>query len=76
MGLTIQEYLTSLKGKRVAVLGIGVSNTPLIKMLLRAGVKVTACDKSDRVRLGEVADELESLGAELHLGEGYLDEMR
>lgn len=76
MGLTIQEYLTSLKGKRVAVLGIGVSNTPLIKMLLRAGVKVTACDKSDRVRLGEVADELESLGAELHLGEGYLDQMR
>ena len=31
MGSTIQEYLASLRGKRVAVLGIGVSNTPLIK---------------------------------------------
>ena len=45
MGSTIQEYLASLRGKRVAVLGIGVSNTPLIKMLLRADVEVTACDK-------------------------------
>ena len=44
MGSTIQEYLASLRGKRVAVLGIGVSNTPLIKMLLRADVEVTACD--------------------------------
>ena len=33
--MTIQEYLASLKGKKAAVLGIGVSNTPLIKMLLR-----------------------------------------
>lgn len=48
MGSTIQEYLASLRGKRVAVLGIGVSNTPLIKMLLRADVEVTACDKRQR----------------------------
>ena len=32
--ITIREYLDSLKGKKVAVIGIGVSNTPLIKMLL------------------------------------------
>lgn len=76
MRITIQEYLASLKGKKAAVLGIGVSNTPLIKMLLRAGVKVTACDKNPRERLGEVADELESLGAELCLGEGYLDHLK
>ena len=25
----LQEYFSSLKGKRVAVIGIGVSNTPL-----------------------------------------------
>ena len=41
---TIQEYLSWLKGKKVAVIGIGVSNTPLIKMLLRSNVRVTACD--------------------------------
>lgn len=76
MELSIQAYLTSLKGKRAAVLGIGVSNTPLIKMLLRAEVKVTACDQSNRHKLGEIADELESLGAELCLGEDYLDHLK
>lgn len=71
--MTVSEYMTSLKHKRVAVIGIGVSNTPLIRMLLRAGVEVTACDKSSREALGPIADELESLGAVLRLGEGYLD---
>lgn len=75
MGRTIQDYLAGLKGKRVAVVGIGVSNTPLIKMLLRAGVNVTACDKNAREEFGGVAEELESLGAELHLGEDYLRDL-
>ena len=48
MAITLQQYLDSLQGKRVAVIGIGVSNTPLIKTLLRAGIDVTACDKNPR----------------------------
>jgi UDP-N-acetylmuramoylalanine--D-glutamate ligase len=70
--MTVSEYLTSLQKKRVAVIGIGVSNTPLIRMLLDAGVDVTACDKSSRQGLGQVAEELEGLGAHLRLGEDYL----
>ena len=70
--MTIQEYLATLKGKRVAVVGIGISNTPLIKMLLRAGIEVTACDKNSAEDFGGLAEELVSLGAELRLGEGYL----
>lgn len=73
--MTIGEYLTSLKNKKVAVIGIGVSNTPLIHMLLRADISVTACDKSSREALGDIADELESLGAKLCLGEHYLDDL-
>lgn len=73
--MTIGEYLTSLKNKKVAVIGIGVSNTPLIRMLLRADINVTACDKSSREALGDIADELESLGAKLCLGEHYLDDL-
>lgn len=73
MAFTLQDYLASLQGKRVAVIGIGVSNTPLIKTLLSAGISVTACDKNKREAFGPLADELESLGAELHLGETYLE---
>ena len=73
MQWTIQEYLDSLKGKRVAVLGIGVSNTPLIKMLLGAGISVTACDK--REAPDSQMEELANLGAKLQLGAGYLDNL-
>jgi len=69
---TITEYFESLRGKSIAVIGMGVSNTPLIRMLLRANLKVTVCDKSPRERVEEQAAELESLGARLQLGEDYL----
>lgn len=74
--MTIQEYLSSLRGKTAAVLGIGVSNTPLIELLCRSGVQVIACDKKSREDLGERAEQLEALGAHLQLGEGYLDDLR
>lgn len=72
MDLSIQDYLAGLKGKRVAVIGIGVSNKPLIKLLLRKGISVTACDKNRWEDFGGDAEELESLGAELRLGPDYL----
>ena len=72
---TMSTYLESLRGQSIAVIGMGVSNTPLIRTLLRAGLKVTVCDKSSRERAGEVASELESLGAKLRLGPGYLEKI-
>lgn len=75
MKQTMQEYLDTLKGKKVAVLGIGVSNTPLIHMLLRAGVKVMACDKRDREAFDGKIEDLESLGTTICLGEDYLDHL-
>ena len=66
--MTLKEYIDNLRSKRVAVVGIGVSNTPLIECLLEGGCSVTACDKRTREQLGEVADRLESMGAVLRLG--------
>ena len=40
--MTFEEFLSSLKGKSVAVIGIGVSNRPLIELLLSRGIAVTA----------------------------------
>lgn len=69
---TTSEYLETLRGRSIAVIGMGVSNTPLIRMLLRSELKVTVCDKSPRERVEEQAAELESLGAKLRLGPDYL----
>ena len=70
--MSFEEYLSSLKNKTVAVIGIGVSNEPLIRLLLERGITVTACDKKDRAALGALGDELEAAGCHLQLGEGYL----
>ena len=72
--MTLSDYLFSLHNKRVAVVGIGVSNKPLLKLLLEDGCDVTACDRASREKLGETASWLESLGCKLHLGESYLDD--
>ena len=50
---TIDSYFSALKGKHVAVLGIGVSNRPLIRLLLSYGISVTACDKTPWEALDE-----------------------
>ncbi len=71
--MTLSDYVSSLKGRRVTVLGIGVSNRPLIRLLLANGIDVTARDRASREALGDVAGEFESQGCRLILGEGYLE---
>lgn len=75
MAFTLDDYLQSLQGKTIAVFGVGVSNTPLIRTLLKAGLTVTACDKNDRQSFGPLADELENLGATLRLGPDYMENL-
>lgn len=70
--MTLREYVDSIRNKRVAVIGIGVSNTPLLDMLLAEGIRVTACDKRTRAQMGQQTEELERRGCTLHLGEDYL----
>ena len=73
--MTLRDYIESLRHKTVAVIGIGVSNTPLLELLLAEGIRVTACDKRSREQMGEQAEHLEQLGCELHLGTDYLKEL-
>ena len=69
----LKSYFTSLNGKRIVVLGLGVSNRPLVRLLLRYGCTVTGCDKTPRDKLDAEVLELEALGCCLQVGEGYLD---
>ena len=71
--MTFLEYFTSLKGKKIAVLGLGVSNRPLVRLLLEFGCDVTGCDRTEREKLDAEVLELERSGCKLRLGEGYLD---
>lgn len=66
-------YFTSLKDRKIAVLGLGVSNRPLVRLLLEFGCRVTGCDRTPREKLDAEVLELEKLGATLSVGDGYLD---
>ncbi|MBP3313572.1 MAG: UDP-N-acetylmuramoyl-L-alanine--D-glutamate ligase [Oscillospiraceae bacterium] len=69
------RYLTQLKDKNILVLGLGVSNRPLVRLLLEAGLRVTGCDRCSRENLDAEVLELERLGMTLKAGEGYLDDV-
>ena len=73
MRTKFEEYFSSLKDKKIAVLGLGVSNRPLVRLLLEFGCDVTGCDKTPREKLDREVLELEQLGCKLRVGEGYLD---
>ena len=71
----LEEFKQNIKGKRVTVIGIGISNLPLIKYLVSNGAIVTACDRHDRDWLGDKFMECERLGIQFRLGEDYLDNL-
>lgn len=70
-----KQFFEQIKGKKIAMCGIGISNTPLILSFLERGATVYACDRRTREQIGKIADELESAGARLKLGDGYLDNL-
>ncbi len=70
-----KQFFEQISGKRIAMCGIGVSNTPLIEKFLNMGARVVACDRRTREQIGVIADELESKGAELRLGADYLENL-
>lgn len=68
-----EQYFSSLQNKKVAVLGLGVSNRPLVRLLLEFGCSVVGCDKTPRENLDAEVLQLEQMGCKLHVGEDYLE---
>jgi len=73
--MNLNDYILSIKEKKIGVIGISVSNTPWIKLLLMSGCSVTACDKRTVEQMGMEAFELINMGAKLRLGDSYLDKL-
>ena len=69
----LDEFKSNVKGKTVTVIGIGISNLPLIKYLAALGAEVTACDRRGKEDLGANYTDLEKLGVKFNLGDNYLD---
>lgn len=66
-----EQYFSALRGKRVGVVGLGVSNRPLVETLAAYGAGVTVYDKDSSIDPAP----WNALGVTLVLGEDYLDRL-
>ena len=72
----LEEFKQNIKGKYVAIMGMGVSNTPLIKYLLDLDVNITVFDKKTEEELGKaLIEEYVLQGINFSLGDDYLDNL-
>ena len=76
MNIKLEQFKREIKDKKVAVLGIGISNTPLIKYLAALGVDITAFDKSDESELESVIEVFKGLNIKYSLGKHYLNNLK
>ena len=73
---SIETFKNAMIGKKVAVIGLGVSNIPAIDFLDRCGAVITACDRTDEDKMdGGVLKKLKSTCDALYLGDDYLDHL-
>ena len=71
--MTLKDYISSLSGKSVTVLGAGISNRPLIALLADAGIDLTVRDRTSREALGDFYEENAARGVRFILGNDYLN---
>lgn len=62
--------------KKLAVVGLGVSNIPLIRYLVGAGARITVCDRQKPVELESRLAQIAGLPVSYKLGPGYLDDLQ
>ena len=75
--LKLKAFENNIKGKRVAVIGLGVSNIPLIDYLYNLGANVTVFDERDIEKLEtDIVKKIENYGFELITGKNSLHFLR
>ena len=72
---TVELIKNRIKNARCAVLGFGVSNVPLVELLIECGNEITVHDKKNIEKLGNKAREFSEKGVKFITGENYLDKI-
>ena len=72
--MAFEKFLNGLADKRIAVVGMGISNTPLIELLAERGMDLTVCDKRSAEDIKEYSA-LSEKGVKFKLGVDYIKDL-
>ncbi|BDR68383.1 UDP-N-acetylmuramoylalanine--D-glutamate ligase [Clostridium tetani] len=75
MNKDFNEFKKFIYNKKVAIIGLGISNMPLVEFLSNLGARVTGFDKKNENELENNINELRAKGVNFELGENYLDKL-
>ncbi len=72
----LEEFNNSLKNKKVAIIGLGVSNKPLLDYLDDLGARITVFDKREEEKIDkEILNKIEEYKIDTSFGENYLSKL-
>ena len=73
----LEEFNSSLQNKRVAIIGLGVSNAPLIEYLYNLKAKISVFDKRTKNMIDEnILSKIEEYNIDNYFGENYLSNLK
>lgn len=75
MNRDFNEFKKFIYNKKVAIIGLGISNMPLAEFVFNLGAKVTVFDRKNEDELESNIIDLKSKGINFQLGENYLDKL-
>lgn len=71
----IERFFEQMQQKQVAFIGVGVTNSDIIRLFLKKGIKVTLLDRKTPEKLGAIYEELKAAGVAFRLGDEYLENL-
>lgn len=73
----LQEFKNNIKNKKIAIIGLGVSNKPLIEYLHNLECKITVFDKREEEKIDkDILEIVKNLNIKSYVGEGYLSNLK
>ncbi len=73
----LEEFNNSLKNKKIAIIGLGVSNKPLLDYLNNLHAKITVFDKREKEKIDEeILNKIEEYNINTSFGENYLSKLK
>ena len=77
MNKKLEEFESYIKGKKVAIIGLGVSNIPLLEYMNKLGAKVTVFDNREEEKIPkEYLEKINNYGMEYFFGSECLSNLK